>query len=293
MEITLALGGGGAKGNAHIGVLRRLEKEGFKIRAVAGTSFGGIVAVMYASGYAPGEIEDIFAKVDQASLYGRSSEENPSLLGLAGVRKWLDQVLPGRTFADLKIPCAVPAVDLNCGCEVILNEGPVKDALLATIAVPGIFPTYPWHEWDLVDGGVLNPVPVSVARSLSPSLPVVAVTLHAPMGEPARSIEVPVPSAVPKPILDRLAHIRYAQAFNIFLRSVDVGNRAVAEYRLAVDKPDVIIRPAVSDIELLEQVDVREVARRGDEAVEAVLPELRQMVSWTSRLRRTLFGGHS
>ena len=292
MEITLALGGGGAKGNAHIGVLRRLEKQGFKIRAVAGTSFGGIVAVMYASGYAPDEIEDIFAKVDQASLYGRSAEENPSLLGLAGVRKWLDQVLPGRTFADLKIPCAVTAVDLNCGCEVILNEGPVKNALLATIAVPGIFPTCPWHEWDLVDGGVLDPIPVSVARSLSPSLPVVAVTLHAPMGEPARSMGMPVPSAVPKPILDRLAHIRYAQAFNIFLRSVDIGNRAVAEYRLAVDKPDVIIRPMVSDIELLEQVDVREVARRGDEAVEAVLPELRQMVSWTSRLRRTLLRGN-
>ena len=62
MDITLALGGGGAKGNAHIGVLRRLEKEDFKIRAVAGTSFGGVVAVMYAAGYTPDEIEDNFAK---------------------------------------------------------------------------------------------------------------------------------------------------------------------------------------------------------------------------------------
>ena len=69
--------------------------------------------------------------------------------------------------------------------------------------------------------------------------------------------------------------------------------RAVAEYRLAVDRPDVVIRPAVSDIGLLEQVDVREVAQRGDEAVEAALPELKQMVSWTSRLRRSLFGGNS
>ena len=292
MDITLALGGGGAKGNAHIGVLRRLEKEGFKIRAVAGTSFGGIVAAMFAAGYAPDEIENIFAKVDQTRLYGRSLEENPSLMGLAGVRKWLDEVLPGRTFADLEIPCAVTAVDLNCGCEVVLDNGPVKDALLATIAVPGIFPSCPWEDWVLVDGGVLDPVPVSVARSLAPSLPVVAVTLHAPMGEPARSMGMPIPSGIPQPILDRLAHIRYAQAFDVFLRSVDVGNRAVAEYRLAVDKPDVIIRPAVSDIELLQQVDVREVARRGDEAVETVLPELMRAVSWTSRLRRSLFGGN-
>lgn len=291
MDMTLALGGGGAKGNSHIGVLRRLEKEGFKIRAVAGTSFGGIVAAIYAAGYAPDEIEDIFANVDQAHLYGRLPEERPSLLGLAGVHRWLDEVLQERTFADLKIPCAVVAVDLNCGCEVILDDGPVKNAVLATIAVPGIFPAHLWHEWELVDGGVLNPVPVSVARSLAPSLPVVAVTLHVPMGVPARSFGMPVSSGLPKPILDRLAHFRYAQALDVFLRSVDVGNRAVAAYRLEVDKPDVIIRPTVADIELLKHVDVREVARRGDEAVEAVLPELRQMVSWTSRLRRGLFGG--
>jgi NTE family protein len=293
MEITIALGGGGAKGNSHIGVLRRLEKEGFKISAVAGSSFGGVVAVMYAAGYSPDEIEDIFAKVDQEHLYGRLPEEKASLLGLAGVRKWLDEVLPERTFNDLKIPCALTAVDLNCGCEVVLDDGLVKDAVLATIAVPGIFPAYPRHEWELVDGGVLDPVPVSVARSLAPSLPVVAVTLHAPMGEPARSLGMPVPTGLPKPILDRLAHFRYAQAFDVFLRSVDVGNRAVAAYRLAVDKPDVVIRPEVSDIELLDQVDVREVARRGDEAVEAVLPELRKMVSWSSRLRRTILGGKS
>ena len=293
MDITLALGSGGAKGNSHIGVLRRLEEEGFKIRAVAGTSFGGIVAVMYAAGYTPDEIEDIFVKVDQSRLYGRSLEERPSLLGLAGVRKWLDEVLPGRTFADLDIPCAVTAVDLNYGCEVVLDEGPVKDALLATIAVPGIFPAQPWRNWELVDGGVLNPVPASVARALAPSLPVVAVTLQDQMGEPVRSMGMPGSSGVSKSILDRLAQIRYAQAFDVFMRSVDVGNRAMAEYRLAVDKPDVIIRPAVSDIELLEQVDVREVARRGDKAVEAALPELRQMVSWTSRLRRSLFGGNT
>ena len=96
---------------------------------------------------------------------------------------------------------------------------------------------------------------------------------------------------MPKPILDRLAHIRYAQAFDIFLRSVDVGNRAMAAYRLEADKPDVIIRPAVSDIELLQRVDVTEVAQRGEDAVEAALPALKQMVSWPNRLRRKIFRG--
>lgn len=293
MDITLALGGGGAKGNAHIGVLRRLEKEGFRVRAVAGTSFGGLVAVLYAAGFSPNKIEEIFVSADQSRLYGRSPEERSSLLGLAGVRKWLDRILGVRTFDDLKIPCALTAVDLNCGCEVTLDEGRLRDAILATIAVPGVFPAFPWREWELVDGGVLNPVPVSVARALAPSLPVVAVTLQAPIGEPAHSMAMSIPSGLPKPILDRLSHIRYAQAFDIFMRSVDVGNRAIAEYRLAVDKPDVVIRPAVSDIDLLGKVDVREVARRGEEAVQVALPELRRSVSWSRRLHRTLFGSNS
>jgi NTE family protein len=291
MDITLALGAGGARGNAHIGVLRRLEKEGFRVRAVAGTSFGGIVATMYAAGHTPDEIEDIFVQVDQTTLFGRSAEERPSLLGLTGVRRWLDAVLPNNTFEELLIPCALSAVDLNCGCEVVLNHGLVKQALLATIAVPGIFPACPWDECELIDGGVLNPVPVSIARELAPSLPVVAVTLQTPIGEPARPIEVPVPSGLPKPIIDRLSNLRYAQAFDIFLRSVDVSNRAVAEYRLRIDKPDVIIRPKVLKIELLDRVDVRAVAQRGEEAVEEVLPELRRMVHWSSRLRRKYFGG--
>jgi NTE family protein len=291
MDITVALGSGGSRGNAHIGVLRRLEREGFKIRSIAGTSFGGIVAAMYASGRTPNEIEEIFTKVDQSKLYGRSPAERPSLLGLAGVRKWLDEVMPNSTFENLLLPCALSAVDLNCGCEVVLNHGLVKAALMATIAVPGIFPAYIWDDCELIDGGVVNPVPVSLARKLSPSLPVVAVTLQTPIGEPARAISMPVPGGLPKPILDRLSSLRYAQAFDIFLRSVDVSNRAMAEYRLSVDKPDVVIRPKVSKIDLLDRVDIREVAQRGEEAVEAVLPELRRMASWSNQLRRNFFGG--
>lgn len=286
MDISVALGGGGAKGNSHIGVLRRLEKEGYQIRAIAGTSFGGIVAILYASGYTPAQIEDLFLKVDQTKLYGRRPNEGPSLLGLAGVSHWLDEVLGDRAFADLKIPCAVTAVDLNCGCEVILSEGSVKDAILSTIALPGIFPTFETNGWRLVDGGVLDPVPVSVARTLAPNLPVVAVVLTAPIGEPARPWGVPMPSIVPRVIADRINRLNVTQAMDVFMRSIDIGNRAMAEYRLAVDKPEVLVRPAVSHIELLDRVDPREVARLGEDALEAVLPDLQRAVSWPARLGR-------
>ena len=100
MNITLALGGGGAKGNSHIGVIRSLEKEGIKIEAMAGTSFGGVVAVFYALGYSPDQIEELFAALDQSQLYGFSANEGPSLLGLAGVTRWLVEHIGDKTFND-------------------------------------------------------------------------------------------------------------------------------------------------------------------------------------------------
>jgi NTE family protein len=291
MNISLALGGGGAKGNAHIGVLRRLEKEGFRVQAVAGTSFGGIVAVMYAAGFSPDQIEENFKRVNQKRLYLRDSVDGPSLLGIAGVRKWLDETLGSCRFEDLKLPCAVTAVDLKSGCEVILSEGAVKEAILATTALPGIFPAQNLNNWVLVDGGVLDPVPVSVARSLAPNLPVVAVVLSDPLGSPAHTWSVPVPAMIPRPILDRIARLSFAQAYDIFMSSVEIGNRAVTEYRLNVDKPEVVIRPAVSDIRLLENVNVSEVARLGEQAVGAALPVLRSKSTRRRSIGQILFGG--
>ncbi|MCL4528559.1 MAG: patatin-like phospholipase family protein [Chloroflexi bacterium] len=289
MDISLALGGGGSKGNSHIGVLRVLEKEGFRIRAITGTSFGGMVAIFYAAGFSPDEIEEIFAAVDQSRLYDRVGDENPSFLGLGGVYKWLEHTIGERTFADLKIPCVVTAVDLLTSCEVILNSGLLRDAILSTIAVPGIFPAFHVNGWELVDGGVLNPVPVALARSLAPSLPVVAVPLSTPLGAPARSLSMPLPSVLPAPLVSRLASLRISKAFDIFMRSIDIGNRQITELRFQLERPDVIIRPDMADIGLLDRVDVHEVAKRGEAAAEAALPELKRVTAWPNRLRRTLF----
>ncbi len=294
MDITLALGGGGARGNAHIGVLRRLEKEKFRIRAVAGTSFGGIIASLYAAGNSPDEIEEILLKVDQSRLYDRKPDDGPSLLGLSAIGGWLGEFFGERTFDDLILPCALTAVDLNSGREVILSKGLVKDAVLSTIAMPGIFPTFHMDEWELVDGGVLNPVPVSVARALAPGLPVVAVVLSPPLGEPAETAPIPlhINRFFPRMVIDRITRSNYAQAFNIFVRSVDIGGRAVTDYRLAVDKPEVIIRPAVGGIQPLDRVNVSEVSRLGDAAVESALPDLKRAVSFPARIGRRVFKSH-
>ncbi len=184
LDISVALGGGGARGTAHIGVLRFLEQHGFNIRAIAGTSFGGLVACFYAAGFSPDGIEQIFSQVDQSKLYGRARNETSSLLGLTHVAGWLEDSLGQLNFEDLLVPCAVTAVDLRTSNEVILRRGPLRPAILSTIALPGIFPTFLSEELELIDGGLLNPVPVAVARSLAPSLPVVAVALNPPLGEP-------------------------------------------------------------------------------------------------------------
>ena len=293
MELSLALGGGGAKGNSHIGVLRVLEQEGFRIRAIAGTSFGGIVACFYAAGFSPDEIEEIFAAVDQSRLYDRVGDEGAAFLGLAGVHKWLEHHLGDLTFEDLNIPCAVAAVDLRTSSEIVLRTGRVHEAILSTIALPGIFPAFLSGEWELIDGGVLNPVPVGVARSLAPSLPVVAVTLAAPLGEPPRSISVPHPGGLPGLLVSRISNLRITKALDIFMRALDIGNRQVAELRLALEKPDVVIRPDVRNIGLLEWVNVHEVVLLGEAAAKSALPELKRATSWSRRLRRGLFGGDS
>ncbi len=288
MDITVALGGGGAKGNSHIGVLRRLEKEGYSIRSIAGTSFGGLVAILYASGRTPDEIEEIFTSTDQANLYGRDRNDGPSLLGLSGVRKLMAGILGDQTFDDLRIPCAVTAVDVKSGKEVIISEGNLVDGVYSTIALPGVFPAHRLNDWDLMDGGVLNPVPVTLARMLSPDLPIIAVVLNDPLDKPVKTYTFPFPAALPRQIVERMTRMNFAQAYDIFMRGVDISSRAVAHYRLQVDAPDVIVRPHVHHIELLDRVDVHDLAMRGEMALEKVLPEIKRVTSWSNRMKRKL-----
>ncbi len=285
MDIVLALGGGGSKGNAHIGVLRVLEREGFNIRAVAGTSAGGIAAAAYAAGYTPDEMQRYMAQLDQSSFYGFHLSGEPALLGVDGIHKALYKMIGDKNFADLRIPCAMAAVDLESSKEIILKEGGVMDALMATIAIPGVFPPKRRDGHLLVDGGLLDPVPVSIVRAISPRrrIPVVAVALSPEMAE--RSVIKLSGLITPSPILNQIARLKVAQAFEIFMRSLEIGSSAITDLRLEIDKPDIIIRPDVAHIGYLDRVDVADVARLGELAVEAVLPELKRI----ARRRRGIF----
>jgi NTE family protein len=247
MEITLALGGGGSKGYAHLGVLRVLAREGVRIRAVAGTSMGGVVGAGFAAGYSPDAIETFLVSLARSAPFARTRGDGPAMMGLAGVEEALAEALGDRTFEDLRIPLAVTAVDIESADLLAFRRGVVREALLATIAVPGVFPVKKWNGRSLVDGGTLDPVPVALARSLAPRLPVVAVALSPPC---ASWVRRPRPRLlISPPFLGKyLARSRWAQAANIFLGAADISGAHLADLRLALDRPDAIIRPQVHHI---------------------------------------------
>jgi NTE family protein len=214
--------------------------------------------------------------------------DSPSLFGLHGISQALTHILHNKTFDELRIPFACTAVDIRSAQEFIMADSCVLDAVLATIAIPGIFPPVEIGNRLLVDGGILDPVPVALARWLSPKIPVVAICLT-----PAPESWVVLPpirpspgSIIPKQILEQFGRLKIGQAFNIFAQSIDITSRTLAELRLQIDHPDMIIRPDVDQYGLLDRVDPKDLIIRGEEAVEKRLKELHQTFSIKNKIFR-------
>jgi NTE family protein len=135
----------------------------------------------------------------------------------------------------------------------------------------------------MVDGGVLDPVPISLARALAPGYPVIAVVLSPTMREWGSS-RTPPRLLYSLPMFNQLSKLRPVQSLNIFLRSVDIAGCHLTDLHLQMEKPEIIIRPDVAHIGLIDDVDIQEVVRLGEEAAMAVLPQIRQAVSWRYKL---------
>lgn len=286
-EISVALGGGGVKGHAHIGVLKVLLREGFEVQAIAGTSAGGLWGSFFAAGYSPDEIERRMRQIPLDTLYRRKPEDSQSMMGLAGLEEILNREFGALNIEDLRIPFAVTTVDIDAAEQVILSRGRLVDAILATIAVPGVFPPRIMDHRVLIDGGVLDPVPVNLARSLAPDIPVVAVVLSPPINEWVQPTPPRLLSSLPF-LTSYISRLRLAKALNVFLRSVDIGGAMLTELRLQLDRPEVIIRPPVPHIGLMDDVDVSEVALLGEIGAEKELETLNRAVGWRARFSRKL-----
>ena len=286
MDISLALGAGGPRGPAHIGVIRVLEREGFRVRAVSGSSVGSVVAALYAAGHGPEQLEQLFIALESARFSGIPLRDGAGLLSSRGMESLLREQLGELTLEALKLPCAVVAVDLNSRRGVTFRQGNAVDAVLGSMAVPGLYPPVRYPPYLLIDGGALDPVPVRAARPLAPKLPVVAVSLQTPMTSPLASLTAQLP--VPPALAERITRLALTRTFEVFGQALDIGQRQLSELRLQLDAPDVIIHPNVGHIGLLDRVEVREVEALGEQAALAALPDLRRAVSLGARVRRAL-----
>jgi NTE family protein len=177
-RLGLALGGGGVRGLAHIGILAVFEKEGIRPSMMAGTSMGGLIAAAYAVGLSPEALTREVSEFTHLRRLLTLVDLTPARRGLLQgerIRSMLiDKLGKNTTFADLPLPLGLVAVDIDSGEEVVLTRGSLVEAVLATCAVPGIFPPVRWGERFLADGGILNNVPADVARRLGAEV-VVAV----------------------------------------------------------------------------------------------------------------------
>lgn len=189
-RVGLALGGGGARGAAHVGVLRVLEAAGIPVHCIAGTSSGAMVGAAYAAGMPVDELERIFATVRIRDLF-RPTWSAEGWLDNMPLAQSFERVAGQLRMEELRIPFAAMATDAATGEPVPLRSGPVSAVLRASTAIPCVVRPVEWEGRQLIDGGVVHKVPVRLARSLGADL-VIAVDLSKPYSWVRRRVRHPL-----------------------------------------------------------------------------------------------------
>lgn len=266
-RFAMALGGGGARGYAHIGVMRVLEREGFRPSVLAGTSMGSIMAAVFAAGHSADEVEQILSQVS----FWRFLDLNPlsDMLNFSELVRFLEPYVP-RQMEDFPIPLGITATDLITGTEVYFRQGDVFQAIRASIAYPGVINPIWVGEQLLADGGILNQIPVDLVRFLGAER-VIAVDVT-PL-EVLR--EYPQKKTWWQQIFRRGIDANPIQ--NVY-RSVEIMQIRLAEVKLAVSRPDLILRPKLEGIGLFSFQQLEQAIRDGEAATEAELEKIRQLL---------------
>ena len=179
LKIGLALGSGSARGLAHVGVIMALEAYNIPIDIITGSSIGSVIGSLYASGATVRQLEEVALSIKKSKTLFLIDPVFPHSGLISGdrIEKMLNQFgIKDKTFDDLKIPFAAVATDVESGAEVILNQGKVIDAVRASISIPGIFTPVKYQDYYLVDGGVVDPVPVDVVKMMGADI-IIAVNL--------------------------------------------------------------------------------------------------------------------
>ncbi|MEW6590095.1 MAG: patatin-like phospholipase RssA [Pseudomonadota bacterium] len=289
-RVGLALGSGSARGWAHIGVIRALAEAGVEPDLVCGTSIGALVGAAYVDG----ELDRLERWVRSLKLQTVVGFLDFSLgSGLIKGEKlmaFFREHFVDRDIRELERPFAAVATDLQHGREVWLREGPVTDAVRASIALPGLF-TPALHEgrW-LVDGGLVNPVPVSLCRAMGADL-VIAVDLNTDLlgrhlkPKPARQRKANTPEPLAETVMariqDGLAQLgldhddgpRPPAMLDVLATSINIMQVLITRSRLAGEPADVLIAPRLADLELMDFHRADLAIAAGRQAVATALPQ--------------------
>lgn len=308
-RIGLALGSGSARGWAHIGVLHALKELGIQPDIIAGCSVGAIVGAAYAAGNLERLEQEVlsFTKLDLVRFF----DLNPSLNGFVH-RERLQQFFneyvcaTDQTFADLTTKFATVATYLGSGREMWFTEGKVLDGVMASISLPGLFAPFAYEEQWLVDGGLVNPVPVSLCRALGAEL-VIAVNLNdaitrrhfQPQPMPKPSVANPALNTAKTEVeANKLSLTTVAASLRDYSSSLFNTNRImpapnliealagsinimqdkITRSRMAGDPPDILLSPKLMDIGLLEFYRAQESIQAGYDSVQRLRFELEAII---------------
>lgn len=266
-KVGLALSGGAARGLAHIGVLEILEEEDIPIDLIAGTSIGAAIGVMYALGKTAAEIHNVALELSRKSLaLVDLSLPKSGLIRGKKITDLLKASLGGNVqFSDLKIPFACVATDIATGEEVVINRGSVAEALRASISIPAVFTLAKLENRYLVDGSLVNPVPVSVVRGMGADF-IIAVNVIPDVTDRARWLQKAKVKGLKEPNL-----------INIIMQSIYIGTHSLVDSCLR--GANVVIEPDVVHFGAIEFHHVEELIQQGRLAAQKSIPEIKRQLS--------------
>jgi NTE family protein len=298
LSIGLALGGGAARGFAHIGVLRVLQKHGIEPQIIAGTSIGAVAGGLYAAGRLDG-FEDWARGLTRPRIFSYLDFNivGSGLIGGARLADSLTREIPGIRIEDLPLKFAAIATEIGTGHEIWLTRGMLSDALAASYALPGLFPPISIGGKWLMDGAVVNPVPVSAVRASGARL-VIAVNLNAFMfsrGTTIQNHEVnetklldetveEAPSRGLRGAAERMLRRKFAGTpgkpgiATLMVEAFNVMQDRITRARLAGDPPDVIITPRLDDIGFFDFHRAEETIALGAQAAEKSIDAILEAV---------------
>jgi NTE family protein len=250
-RVGLALGGGAARGFAHIGVIQVLEENGIRADLVAGTSAGSLVAALYAAGKTPAELAALAANMDEGAITDWSFPGRGLIRGEALARYVRDQT-GGRTIEQLKLPLGIVATDLDSGAPILFQRGDTGAAVRASSAVPAVFQPVRIGSREYVDGGLVSPVPVRFARQMGAEL-VVAVDISSP----------PEGNAT-------------GDVMKMLLQTFAIMGRSINTFELR--EADIVMRPSLAGVGSADFTARRRAIQAGREAALAMLPQLKARI---------------